>query len=358
MGKLIRVLVVEDSPVARELLVHVLSSDPDLQVVATASNGEAALAAITRHNPDVVTMDIEMPGMDGYETTRRIMATQPVPVVLVSSRVTPEDVAMSFSIAEAGALAAVEKPGGPGAPGHEAMARRLTQTVKLMSEVKVVRRWNRDLAKTGTAATNGTMPEPDKHEGPQIVAIGASTGGPPVLQKILTGLSPQFPLPIVIVQHIAPGFLQGMVEWLIQTTGFRVRIAIDGETFRPGYAYFAPDGKHLGVRRYANAPGRAWLSDAPLEHNLRPAVAFLFRAVAETYGKEAIGVLLTGMGRDGAAELKTLRDKGAITIAQDKETSVVHGMPGEAVALGAARHILPPDEITKMLTRLARRANL
>jgi two-component system chemotaxis response regulator CheB len=162
----------------------------------------------------------------------------------------------------------------------------------------------------------------------------------------------------VIVQHIAPGFLQGMVEWLIQTTGFRVRIAIEGETFRPGYAYFAPDGKHLGVRRYNNAPGRAFLSEAPIEHNLRPAVSFLFRAVAEAYGSEAIGVLLTGMGRDGATELKTLRDKGAMTIAQDKETSVVHGMPGEAIALGAARHVLPPDEITRMLTRLARRANV
>ena len=355
MGKIIRVLVVEDSPVARELLLHVLAADPDLRVVGTARDGEEALTAIAQHSPDVVTMDIEMPRMDGYEATRRIMATQPVPIVIVSARIKPEEVATSLNAAGYGALAAVEKPTAPGTPRHEETARRLVQTVKLMSEVKVVRRWNRDYGSRSTSTATGETADKAK-SGLEVVAIGASTGGPPVLQKILSGLSPEYPLPILIVQHIAPGFIQGMVEWLIQSTGFRVRIAIDGEKPRPGYAYLAPDGYHLGVRRFGDTPPRLFLSDDAVEHNLRPAVSFLFRTVAATYGDTAVGVLLTGMGRDGASELKQMRDRGAVTIAQDKESSIVHGMPGEAIALGAARHIMPPDEITIMLARLARRA--
>jgi two-component system chemotaxis response regulator CheB len=182
----------------------------------------------------------------------------------------------------------------------------------------------------------------------KMVAIGASTGGPPVLQTLLSSLPKQFSVPVLIVQHIAAGFLPGLVEWLSQVTYFPIRIPAHGDLLLPGHAYLAPDGFHLGVER---GP-RAVLSQAPPENNLRPAVSHLFRSVAETLGNQAVGVLLTGMGKDGAAELKMLRDKGAITIAQDKESSAVHGMPGEAIQLGAATHVLSPERIVEALVKL------
>lgn len=362
----IRVLVVDDSPIIRELLAHILNSDPDLQVVGFAGDGEEALVAIDRLCPDVVTMDIEMPRLDGYETTRRIMASRPVPVVIVSSLVQPEEVATAFHTAQSGALAAVEKPPGPGDARYEALARRLVQTVKLMSEVKVVRRWQANTPLSRPAVQPTTQPITQKVEKtpvlqpssvsriqtPQIVAIGVSTGGPSVLRTILNGLGTNFPLPILIVQHISPGFLQSMVEWLIQTTGFPTRIALSGEKPRPGYAYFAPDDYHLVVQGTGDTV-RLVLSPAPPECNLRPAVAPLFRSVANSYGAGAIGVLLTGMGKDGAPELKLLREAGAVTIAQDKDSSVVHGMPGEAIALNAALYVLPPEAIAEKLLQIA-----
>jgi two-component system chemotaxis response regulator CheB len=182
----------------------------------------------------------------------------------------------------------------------------------------------------------------------QIVAIGSSTGGPAVLQTVLSHLQKNFSAPLVIAQHIAPGFLDGLAKWLGQTTGLVIHIATAGQRLLPGHAYLAPDGFHMGVER----DGTIFLSkDAP-EHAMRPAVSYLFRSVANSFGKHAIGVLLTGMGRDGAQELKLLRDSGATTIAQDEETSVVFGMPGEAVKLGGATHVLPPEKIAETLNSL------
>jgi two-component system chemotaxis response regulator CheB len=231
-----------------------------------------------------------------------------------------------------------------------------------MSEVKVVRRWQAN-PPVSRPAVQPTVQKVEKApvsqpsstsriQTPQIVAIGVSTGGPPVLRTILNLLGTGFPLPILIVQHISPGFLQSMVEWLIQTTGFPTRIALSGEKPRPGYAYFAPDDSHLVVQGTRDA-ARLVLSPAPPECNLRPAVAPLFRSVANSYGAGAIGILLTGMGKDGAPELKLLREAGAVTIAQDKDSSVVHGMPGEAIALNAARYVLPPEAIAEKLLQLA-----
>jgi two-component system chemotaxis response regulator CheB len=178
-----------------------------------------------------------------------------------------------------------------------------------------------------------------------VVGIGASTGGPPALQTILSGLTVGFPAPILAVQHIAQGFLPGMVEWLTQTTGIQVHIGSPGTIPLPGHAYLAPDDCHMGI----GADGRIILSKAAAENGLRPAVAFLFRSLADACGANAVGVLLTGMGKDGAAELKLMRGQGAITIAQDLESSVVHGMPGAAIALDAATHVLPVDRIADML---------
>ncbi len=341
---MIKVFVVEDSPVSRQLIVHILEGDPGVKVMGTATNGQEALDFLAHNKPDIITMDIHMPLLDGFETTRRIMETRPVPIVMVSANLQPAELALAFRAMEAGAVGAVEKPRGIGHPDHETMATRLVQTVKALSEVRVVRRWARHPLQGAVKMEAKASSVPLK-----IVAIGASTGGPPVLQTILSGLDKNFPVPIVIVQHIAAGFSQGLADWLTKSTGFRVTIAQAGETLAAGHAYVAPDGAHLGVNR----ENRVVLSASPPEHAVRPAVSHLFRSVAGAFGVSATAVLLTGMGRDGAAELKLLKDTGAITFAQDKETSVVHGMPGEAIQLGGATYVLPPERIAAMLNGLA-----
>ncbi|WP_018990525.1 chemotaxis-specific protein-glutamate methyltransferase CheB [Aromatoleum toluclasticum] len=344
----IAVLVVEDSPAARLLLIHLLTSDPRFGVVDAVDNGAEALRFLEGGRPDVILMDIHMSGMDGYEVTRRIMETRPVPVVICSATVDPAEVASTFRALEAGAVAVVAKPAGPGHPDHEASAAKLLEIVALMSEVRVIKRWPRLRRSTGT--TSAIVPANGRsQEGPiQVVAIGASTGGPPVLQTILASLPASFPVPVLIVQHIAAGFLPGFAEWLSHGTGFPVRIAAHGEVLLPGHAYLAPDGCHMGLAPH----GRIALSRQSPENGVRPAVSFLFRSVAAECGSRAVAILLTGMGRDGVTELKLLRDAGAVTVAQDAESSVVHGMPGEAIRCGGASHVLGPDKIAALLTGL------
>lgn len=344
---MIKVLIVEDSPVLLALLEHILSSDPEIHVIGTANNGLEALKRLTRMKPDVVTMDIHMPEMNGYEATRKIMETHPVPIVIVSASYTSEDLDKPFRALEAGAVAVVEKPAGMGHPDFEDAAKKLVETVKLMSEVKVVRRWSRLRPAENAASRPGVEL---KQTTPDIkcVAMGASTGGPPVLQIILAGLSKDFPVPVFIVQHIAAGFIQGLVDWLGQATGLPIHIASHGEYFLPGHVYFAPDGFQMTVE----SGGRIALSKDGTGNGLRPSVSCLFRSVAKVFGSNAVGVLLTGMGNDGAEELKLMKEKGAVTIVQDKSSSVVHGMPGEAIKLGAATHVLPPDRIAATLERL------
>jgi two-component system chemotaxis response regulator CheB len=351
----IRVLVVEDSRVVAEFLTHVLQADPSIQVVGVAFNGEEAIAAARGMKPDVITMDIHMPKVDGFEATRKIMETCPAPIVIVSGSWSVDEVAFNFRAIEAGALAVVARPNGIGHPNHAATAKELVDTVKLMSEVKVVKRWPRNKfpapAQTAAALAAAAIEPYKTPERIQVVAIGASTGGPLALQTILAGLPRDFPLPLLIVQHMTPGFAPGFVEWLANSSGFAVRVAVAGESLLPGHAYVAPDDFHMGVRH----DSRIMLADAAKESGVRPSVSFLLRSVGSVFGSNVIGIVLTGMGRDGAEELLRLRDGGAITIAQDEKSSVVHGMPGEAIQIGAARHILPPEAIAKTLAALARR---
>jgi len=347
----INVLVVDDSRLARMLLVHLLLSDPQIQVSAALNDGQAALDFLKDNKPDVVLMDIHMPGLDGFETTRRIMETQPVPIIICTATTDPDEVATTFPLMEAGAVACVEKPVSREHADFEQLVTNLLQTIKLMSEVKVVRRWPRlrSIAPLVPAARPVELkPAP---AGFTFVGVGASTGGPPVLQTILSSLPEDFPGSLLIVQHIARGFLPGLVEWLNQTTGFQVHVASHGTCPLPGHAYLAPDDFHLGV----SASGRIRLTQEALESGLRPAVSYLFRSLAEVCGPDALGVLLTGMGKDGAAELKLMKDRGATTIAQDRESSVVHGMPAEAIKLGGATHVLPADKIGAALATLAHR---
>jgi two-component system chemotaxis response regulator CheB len=353
----IRILVVDDSPVARDLLTYLFNSDPQLQVIGVAASGEQAVEAAQRLRPDVISMDIHLPKMDGYEATRAIMETCPTRIVMVTATANPHEVAATFHALEAGALTILGKPIGPSHPGYAEMADELIRTIKLMAEVQVVKRWTR---KAGAAPASGTHEAardraaahpPSQRPEIRVVAIGASTGGPIALQTILKRLPKSFAVPILIVQHISGGFSDGLAEWLGRTSGFPVRIPRHGEAAVAGTAYFAPDDLHLQIA----SDGRIVLSDAPPEYGSRPSVACLFRAVATAFGANAAGVLLTGMGRDGAKELKQMHDVGAVTIAQDRESSIVYGMPGEAVRLNAATYVSTPEEIASTLDWLVMR---
>jgi two-component system chemotaxis response regulator CheB len=349
--KNIRVLVADDSRVSRMLLVHLLQSDPDIQVVGAVNDGQAALDFVRASKPDVVLMDIHMPVVDGFEATRRIMESEPLPIVICTATTDPKELATTFRLMEAGAVACVEKPVARGLGDFEALVSNLLQTVKLMSEVRVVRRWPR-MRQSVSGDPPGSKPSAASYH-LQLVGVGASTGGPLVLQSLLASLPKEFPLPVLIVQHISRGFLRGLVDWLNQTTGWQVHVASHGTQPLPGHAYLAPDDFHMAV---ANG-GRIVLTREPPDNGLRPAISYLFRSIAEVCGPGAIGVLLTGMGKDGACELKLMRDRGATTIAQDRDTSVVHGMPGEAIALGGATHVLAADRIADTLVAIVNRKN-
>lgn len=351
---MVKVLIVEDLPVIREFLVYILSSDPEIQVIGTVSNGEEAVEVMQRIKPDVITMDINMPKMNGFEATRRIMEVFPIPIIIVSATWDPKEISTTFLALEAGAVAVLEKPRGIGHPEYEGMAKNLVQTVKLMSEVKVVRRWARthqaEVVPPGSIPGKAMEGEGQALEEIQLVVIGASTGGPLVLKTILSGLPKDFLIPVVIVQHMAAGFIQGFADWLGQTSALPICIATDGSYLLPGCIYIAPDGFQMRVEK----DGKVELTkDAP-ENGLRPSVSYLFRSVAASFGKHAVGILLTGMGKDGAEELKLMREKGAVTIAQDMESSVVHGMPGEAIKLGAATYVFPPEKIAVILGNLVK----
>jgi two-component system chemotaxis response regulator CheB len=349
---MINVLVVEDSRVTLEYLVYALETDPEIRVIGTASCGEQALDSLKTLRPDVILMDVHLPGIDGIETTRRIMSSNPVPVVVCTSSTYFNQVATAMQALEAGALAVLKKPSGLGNPKAETEIAAIIETLKLMSEVKMVRRWNRAKPPAELEAPSVTKPAPADVAGRDvsIVVIGASTGGPPVLSLILSSLSPDFGAPILVVQHIAVGFTEGLAEWLAMTSALPVQVAQGGETPLAGRVYIAPDDRHLCVGPRGELQTT---QDEPLR-GLRPSVDVLFRSVADRFGRRAIGVLLTGMGHDGAEGLKLMADRGALTVAQNQESCVVFGMPADAIALGAADFILPPQKIADLLISAVR----
>jgi two-component system, chemotaxis family, protein-glutamate methylesterase/glutaminase len=347
-GSPVKVLVVEDSAVTRELLLHILCSDPAIQISGAVHDGEAALAAIARKKPDVVTMDVQMPGMNGYEATRAIMASQPVPIVVISNQIDSTDVSTTCQALGAGAVMALPKPYGPGHPQYDTRARELVSAVKLMAGVKVVRRTSFPSTAPARPRLAQNLQLPVRCQPVRAVGIGASTGGPGVLEKIFSKLPPAFPAPIFVVQHISSGFIKGMSEWLDRACALQVKLAVDGELAKPGYVYLAPDQLEClvgvdGCIQLHKAKGRAAFC---------PAVTPLFRSLAETYGPKAIGILLTGMGSDGVAGLQEMHAAGAFTLVQDEASSVVFGMPQEALKAGAAELALNPEQIAELLRNL------
>ncbi len=350
MAKKIRVLIVEDVVTVQGLLKGILAQDPAFEVIGTVADGEKAVRFVASLHPDVVSMDIFMPVMDGVEATMLIMQQNPVPIVIVSSLYNPDEVSMSFKILEAGALTILPKPFGPGHPLYTQTAKNYRNTLKLMSEIKVEKRrvlYNSigpHLEAESSVLRSGSHP----FEEFKIIAIGASAGGPVVIREILRDLPKNFPLPILLVQHIDANFTNGFCDWLNSTSNLQVIIAQNRQKMLPGHVYMAPGDHHLGLE----SEGIISITKAPPEKGLRPAVSYLFNQVARIYKKNVIAILLSGMGSDGAPELKMLRENGAFTIAQDEATSLVHGMPGEAIRIGGACKILSPARIVEELRNI------
>jgi len=356
--KPIRILLVDDSPLALVVLQRLLAGAPGIEVVGTATNGHDALELIPRLDPALICTDYHMPYMDGLELTQQVMARFPRPILVISSAVGETDTDRVFALLEAGAVDVFPKP--RGGPEADALAsEQLIKKVTIVAGVWVLGRQPKG-AKPPAAAAEPLAAAPAARQmpglaarpataaatrAPQIVAIGASTGGPQALQTILAQLPPHFPLPILCVQHISSGFLAGLVSWLGAHYGGKVAIARDGDIPHPGHIYFPQENTHLVVDR----KGRLQASSEPPLEGHRPSVTVTFRSVAEHYRDAAIGVLLTGMGRDGGEGMQALAKTGALTIAQNEASCVIYGMPKDAVERGAAGAVLPLDSIARTL---------
>ncbi len=340
----IRVLIVDDSLVAREMLAQILATDPSITVVGMARDGQEAVDAVAQLRPDLVTMDIHMPKMDGLIATERIMAYHPTPILVVSSSVHGEGMGRAFDALKNGALEVIKKPEPRDWADLERIGKDVIRKVKVLSRVKVIthisgRHERRSTVVPATAPVVG---------GRSVVAIGSSTGGPSALLEVLGRLPANFPVPIIIAQHIAEGFVPGLVNWLDSGCKIKVCEAVDGAEMQSGAAHIAPTGANLELR------GRALHFGEPEAGQLYiPCADTLFESVARSAGRSGIGVILTGMGADGAKGLKLLREVGGATIAQDEATSIVYGMPRAAVEIGAAGHVLPVHEIAAQVVRLA-----
>ncbi|RMG39444.1 MAG: chemotaxis-specific protein-glutamate methyltransferase CheB [Planctomycetota bacterium] len=344
---MIRVAIADDSRTAQELLRSVLEQDRDIRVVGTAADGAEAVEMAADVKPDVILMDVHMPRLNGFEATRRIMAQTPTPIVIVSSTSVIEEARTALRSLEAGALTIHVKPPAPTDPHFDKVSRDLLLTVKAVADVRVVRR--RPIAMpdaTGDVefecggAGGGSRPE--------VVAIAASTGGPKALVSILSTLPAHFAVPVLVVQHIATGFTQALAQWLDGCTPLAVKLAEHGESLRPGTVYLAPEEAHLGV----SAQRTLVVDDqTPAILGFRPSATYLFRSVGEVFGKRALAVILTGMGRDGVEGLQVVKRAGGEVMAQDEQTSVVFGMPAAALSAGVVDRVLPLDGIAECLKR-------
>lgn len=332
----IKVLVVDDSAIARKLIGDALKGEPDIDVVGAAGDPFVARDMILQLEPDVLTLDIEMPRMDGISFLRKLMEHRPMPVIIISSR-TQSGSAATIDALRAGAVDVLAKPGGPASVGE--LAVRLKERVRAVSGMAPAG-LARAAAVTGAPAPAGA-PTPVRFDHPRrrhgIIAIGASTGGPHAIESLLTRMPAETP-PIVIAQHMPAGFTKAFAERLDRVCRVRVIEAAGGEVLEPGVAYVAPGGRHLVVEAYG---GRSMtrLHDGAQLHHQRPAVDELFHSLARLRGVPIVAALLTGMGADGADGLLALRHAGAETIAEDERSCIVFGMPREAIARGAAMHV-------------------
>lgn len=342
------ILITEDSDVVAALLTGIFEAEPDLRVIGRARNGREAVQMAHELKPDLVTMDIRMPVMDGFDATRMIMATQPLPIVVISSSVDDEELRITFRAIEEGALAVMEKPRGLRHPDFERMRRDLVETVRAMAEVKVVKRRRHQ---PGPAIFQ--TPQPRRAAGYEVVGIALSTGGPQALSTLLAGMPMGFPLPVLVVQHISPGFVGGLVSWLRGLTLLEVKLAAADQPLLPGTVYIAPDDHHLEVARQDGRLVSRLTKAAPVDR-FRPSGTALFHSLASCCGAAAIGGIFTGMGADGSDGLLALHRAGGHVFAQDEESAVVYGMPGAARAAGCVDQVVPLARIPTHLIELAR----
>ena len=342
MKKVIKVLIVEDSNTAAEYLSMIFNEDPRFDVIGIARDGKQGVDMAEALKPDIISMDINLPHLDGFKATRIIMETNPVPIIIVSSSFSNQDVEKTFKALNSGALAVIEKPHGIYHKDHVQEADKIKRLFNDLSEVKVITRKNID-RKVNILNTNFTN-DVNRY---QCVAIGTSTGGPGAVSEIFSNIDKAFKLPILLVQHISLGFTDGFVKHLNSLSNLPLKIAVMNEILKPGVIYVAPESLHMGVTN-----GRIKLSDEPPIMGNKPSVSYLFDSIAKNYMENAIGILLTGMGRDGSFELKNMKEQGALTIIQDKESSVIFGMPGEAKKVNAHCLELNPMEIAKKLNQI------
>lgn len=348
MGK-IRVLVVEDSLTVRKYLVDVLNSDPGFQVVGEAEDGKQAIELCQSLRPDVISLDMMLPVMTGLAVTEYVMAYFPTPILIVSASMNRGEVFKTYDALTAGAVDVLDKPSGESPEGE--WERDYLRAIRLVSRIKVITHPRGRLSARGptqqqTGLSTGGGPY-------RCVAMGASTGGPGAVVRVLRSLPANFPLPILLVIHIGAPFGVALTEWLDTLSPLRVVTATDGqllpEVGQP-QVILAPSDRHLVVRK-----GRLWTTSDPERHFCRPSVDVLFESLARELGDATIACLLTGMGRDGADGLLAIRRAGGMTLVQDEETSVVFGMPREAIRLNAACSILPLEEIGPSLLTLAKK---
>src|SRR3989338_1596752 len=345
---IIKVLVVDDSPVMCKALSGILNSDPKLIVAGVAYSGKEAVELVPLLKPDIITMDIHMPEMDGLEAARQIMAYYPTPILIVSTSVFKLGMEKVFEAISCGALDVLEK----GKIEFEAQSKstqEFIEKVKFLSNIKGI---HHPLAKLGKEKRIERVLEvPSRKVLDRIVAIAVSTGGPRILQQILKNLPKEFPCGIVIVQHISDGFLEGLVEWLNSSCAIKVKAAQDREAIKPGVAYIAPCCLQMRV----DEEKRIRLSDENSYDGHKPSGSVLLESVARSYKQGAIGVILSGIGADGAMGIKAIKEMGGKTIAQDEKTSVVFGMPKVAIEMGVVDDVLPIEEIPEAIAAKLRR---
>jgi two-component system chemotaxis response regulator CheB len=345
----VKVLVVDDSPLIRQLIVEALEKDPEVKVVGTAENGKQAIEQAKALHPQVITMDVDMPVMDGLTACEHIMADYPTPILVLTADPRNQAPELTHRALAVGALALRIKP------GAEAEMANLAREVKLLATIRVIRHVRGVKKPPSSSPSQPSLPQivkdqPFAASNLGVICIASSTGGPQVVQKLLSELPADFPVPLAIVQHINAAFSDSLVGWLAGTSRLKVKVAKDNELLAPGTVLLAPPDAHLLIA----GRGKVSVQPGPARDGHLPSATSLLESAAKSYARRAVGVILTGMGNDGVDGLAAIRAAGGKTIAQNQESSVVFGMPGAAISRGIVDHVVSGDDLAATLIKLAR----
>ena len=344
---MIRVLIAEDSPTIAKLIEAYLSRDPEIMVVGLATNGREACEMVEKYKPDIVTMDMHMPVMDGYEATKQIMAYYPTPIIVLSSSVFRMGTDKVFEALSYGALDVMKKSSFEDIDATDEERNELIYRIKLLAKIQVVHHPLAKIEKHRKQLLAQAEAQKHPHLHSKIVGIVASTGGPNALSALLKDIPSDFSAPILIVQHMSPGFVDGLVSWLAGEIKIKIKLATQGEIVQPGVVYVAPTGLHIRV----NESMQIQLTNEDPVDGHKPSGTGLLQSLAKVFGVNSMGILLTGMGRDGAKGLEAIYVARGYTIIQDEKTSAVYGMPKMAKELGVAREELPLNKIALSLVK-------